>query len=69
MYFLAQVIPALTLFLQVYAELQPTYGSKFSNGDHNGGELSAMQILDKGIAALGGRSKLQALKGISTHAS
>lgn len=63
MYFLVQVIPALTLFLQVCAESQPAYG------DHNGGEFSAQQILDKGIAALGGRSKLQALKGISTHAS
>ena len=72
MYFLYRFILALCFSLQVSAKSQAThYGIEDSTGDQNGVKsptLSAQHILDKGIAALGGKAKLKSLQGVSTHA-
>lgn len=57
MLFLAPCVALLSLALPVAAR-------DHSNSSH----LSAQQILDKGIEALGGRSNLNGLKGVTTHA-
>lgn len=72
MHFLLRCISILSLFLQVIAEPKSTahhdpavYGGKHGLNTHS---LSAQQLLNKGIAALGGRAKLEALHGVSSHA-
>lgn len=72
MIFLAPLLAFLSLVLQVAAHLE-SYGHDGYHGRHfdeytGAKNLSAQDILDKGIKALGGRANLNALKGVTSHA-
>lgn len=62
----------LSLVLQVAAHVE-TYGQEAYRGRHFDGltrtqNLSAQDIVDKGIEALGGRANLDGLQGVTSHA-
>lgn len=72
MIFLAPRFAFLSLVLQVAAHLE-SYGHDGYRGRHfdeyaGAKNLSAQDILEKGIEALGGRANLNALKGVTSHA-
>ena len=63
----------LGLVLQVTAHVE-TYGHEAYRGRHLDRltatqNLSAQDIVDKAIEALGGRANLNGLKGVTSHAS
>lgn len=72
MNFRLSCVAFLGLILQVAAQLL-TQGHDACRGRHCDAltateNLSAQDILHKGIQALGGRSNLDALKGVTSHA-
>ena len=72
MIFLAPRFAFLSLVLQVAAHLE-SYGHDGYRGRHlheyaGAKNLSAQDILEEGIEALGGRANLNALKGVTSHA-
>ena len=60
---------ALNVLLRVAAELQSVrLAPENERALAPRADLFAQDILNKGIEALGGRTKLEALKGVSSHA-
>lgn len=72
MIFGARCYTFLSLALQVAAHLKAYehdgYQGRQEDGYTGAKNLSARHILNQGIKALGGRSNLNALKGVTLHA-
>lgn len=72
MIFGARCYTFLSLVLQVAAHFEgyehDGYRGRHDDGYTGAKNLSARHILTQGIKALGGRSNLNALKGVTSHA-